>query len=148
MLLGDPGIEEAIRERLLELAQRCPGRHCRGDTDDLLIGLPERDQGFSEYVLIPRRGRRCSLNLGCDDSGDRMGTLAVLIGWIVAAALLGHDMEEDRTVDLARAAQCFDYGADVVAVDWSHIRKAELFPDHRVVDELLEGVLPALAELD
>src|SRR5829696_9860605 len=32
-------------------------------------------------------------------------------------------------------------------VDWSHIGEPELLPDHRVIDELLERVLPAFAEL-
>src|SRR5947207_2828415 len=42
----------------------------------------------------------------------------------------------------------FDQLADVVAVDRADVGEAELLPDHRVIDELLERVLHALAEFD
>ena len=58
MLLGDPDVDEAVRELCLEQVQAGSGRHARGDGDDAPVrGAPARSA----------RGRsdRCSWAAGC-----------------------------------------------------------------------------------
>jgi hypothetical protein len=57
-------------------------------------------------------------------------------------------VQKDRAVDVADLPQRFDQRSNVVPIDRSDVGEAELFPDHRVIDEFLDRVFPPLADLD
>src|SRR5918994_3996403 len=145
MLLGNADVEEAIWIDRLELGKRRSGRHRRRDGDDPWIVSSEFDHRLSEDILVFWRRwwrpwhRR---------SRDGVPTLAVSRRPSEASSLFGHHVQEHGSRHQSGLPQGFDERAQVMPVDRSHIGESELLPDHRVIDELLERVLPTLAQLD
>ena len=145
VLLGNADVEEAIGIDRLELGKRRSGRHRRRDGDDPWIVFGELDHRLGEDILVFwRRWRRPRHRR----SRDGMTPLAVGRRPGEASSLFGHHVQEHGSRHQGGLPQGFDERAQVVPVDRSHIGEPELLPDHRVIDELLERVLPTLAELD
>ena len=149
VLLGDADVEEAVRVGRLELGERGAGRHRGRDGDDpRVVAWPARSPSGRRHpgTSAATAGRPAWRRPARD------GVAALAVGRRPPAKPLpfcGDDVEEDGAVDLAWPGA----GRRPVArMSWPStgpdVGEAELLPDHRVVDELLEGVLPPLAELD
>ena len=146
MLLGDPDVEEAIREARLERQQAGWARHRRRDGDEARIGLALLHDGIGEGLRVARRH-------GLRRSGHRVehrGVVQVLLvvvlcGW-VAAALLGENVDDDRPVrrQLDGVAERLLELGDVVPVDGSDVANAERLEERRRLEELADRRLERL----
>ena len=139
-----PDVEEAVRELGLELRQAGAGRHAGGDPDDPPVRARQLDQlGHEDRRVVrglrlgPRQGRRrggvvghrlgrhlpvgprAVVGVGARVEGHRRQGRAVEadlvgLGRLVAAALLGADVDDRRPGQRQRAPQRAEERAEVV----------------------------------
>ncbi len=76
-----------------------------------------------------------------------MITDGVLLGGLVALALLGLDVQQLRPLEIAHVAQGFDQSLDVVAVDGTYVVEAELLEQGAGHHHSLEVFLGPLGQL-
>ncbi len=103
--------------------------HGRGDGDDLVVLLRLGDKSLGEYARVARCLRLADVLRACDDVelADAVVLVVGRLGGCVALALLGDDVDEDRS--LARVAHVLQDGQqviEVVTVDRPYVVKPEL----------------------
>ena len=129
VLLGDADVERALGEFLAEQIEPGARRHGGRDGDDLVVLAGLLDQALGEDLGVGRRGRlRLRLRAGDDVELDDAVILVVgRLGGRIALALLGDDVDQDRTVlGVAHVPQHRQQVIEVVAVDRADIVEAEL----------------------
>ena len=129
VLLGDADIEGAIRKHLLENVETRAGRHGGVDGNDALVLPGLFDQAFGEHFGV---GRRVGLafRLRAGHHVERHHAV-ILVGRAfrraVTLALLGHDVDEDRSVfRIAHVLEHRQQVIEIVTVDRPDVIKAEL----------------------
>ena len=138
VLFGDADVDQPPGELPEERLQAGAARHRRGDRDGALV-VPED----LAHCVREDRGvlRRARLRRAC--RGDAVPLHVVVLGGPVAVAFLRVEMHEDRPVaEVARLLEQMLHGEEVVAVDRSEVREAELLEEqvrdqeglHRVED--------------
>ena len=132
MLLGDPHVEEPVRELRLEPRQAGPGRHPRRDPDDPSIGPRELDQLRREDRGVVRQLLRGLEPAGVGGAAssdiDSVGSAGVIGGraapwnptWSVSAgriatALLRPDVDDRRAGQRQRPPERLEQRVEVVA---------------------------------
>ncbi len=109
MLLGYAHVEEPVRVGLGELGQPGAVRHRGGDGDDTLVlgrKLEERlgkRLGVSDVTVRP-----LDIALGYVETGDAVEDPGVVLGKLVALALLGEHVHQQRAFDLLAVFQDLD----------------------------------------
>ena len=157
VLLGDADVEAALGEDLGEPVEPGAGRHGRGDGDDLVVGARLLDQGIGEHLGVARRraGGRWLLRAGDDvELADAMELVGGDLGRPVALALLGDDVDQDRSVlHVAHIAQHRQQVIEIVPVDRADIIEAELLEQRAAGPEAAgkflgarRAALPALGQ--
>ncbi len=143
MLFGDPDVEGAIRESLVENVDAGARWHRRRDTDDLLVLFGFLDEALAEHVLI---GGCIRLGLGLGTGGDvELDHGVVLVGGgfggAVTLALLRHDVDEDRAfLHVAHVLQNRQQMVEIVAVDRTDIVEAEFLEQRAAVHHEAAGI--------
>ncbi len=105
----------------------------------IFVVLPRLlDQGFGEHLGIGRRRRlrfrlRAGRHVELDDAVILVGRF---LGRLVAFALLGHDVDQERPIlGVAHVGEHGQQVIDVVTVDRSHIEEAKLVEQCAAGDE-------------
>ena len=132
MLLGDAHVEGALGEAFAEQVEAGAGRHGGGDGDDLVVFLGRLDQAVGEHAGVAGSvAGRLGLFAGDDvELGHRMVFVVRVLGRGEALALLGDHVDQHRTVgDLVDVLQHRHQMIEVVAVDRTHVIKAQLFEE-------------------
>ena len=68
----------------------------------------------------------------------------VVAGRLIAAPLLGQDVHEHRTLEVARPAQRRLQRINVVSVDWSDVLQAEILEHYLWSNDVLDPLLHAV----
>ena len=146
MLLGDPDVEEAIREPRLERQQAGRARHRRRDGDEARVGLALLDDRIGEGLRVAGRYGLRRSGHRVEHRGVVQVLLVVVLGGRVAAALLGEDVDDDRPVrrQLDGVAERLLELGDVVPVDRSDVAHAERLEERRRLEELADRRLERL----
>ena len=131
MLLGESDVEGPLRESLGEHVEPGAGGHRRRHRDDAIVNLGLGDQRVGENPGVGRRPRR-RLHLFAGhhvEFGNAVVLVGAPLGGRVTLALLGHDMQQDRTlvVGVAQVAQHRHQVVHIVPVDRTDIVEAQLF---------------------
>ncbi len=129
MLLGDTDVVAALGEGFGEPVEPGAGRHRRGDRHDLLVGLRLLDQRIGEHLGEARRAdARRLLRSGHDiEPPHAMELVGGILRVLVALALLGDDVDQDRAVlRVAHIAQDREQMIEIMPIDWTDIIEAEL----------------------
>ncbi|OIQ73359.1 hypothetical protein GALL_450070 [mine drainage metagenome] len=122
MLLGDADVEIALRKTLGELHQPRAFPHRRSDADQPRVGLCHVAQPLAEHL-----GERRLARLGRSQTDGRVELARTVIrhgiglGQLVALALLGHDMQQHRAVQVTQVVQGGDQRVEIVSVDRAEI---------------------------
>src|SRR5262249_52680493 len=125
----DADIEAAVWKALGKKIEPGAGRHCRRDSDDLVVVLGLGDQPLREYLGIARWTWRPFFLLAGQDIELRNTVIFVVrsLRWSVAFALVGHHVHENRTVvGVAYVLQHWDQVIEIVSVDRPDIVEAKL----------------------
>ncbi len=148
VLLGDAHVEDPVREGLRERGQAHRVEHRGGDADDVLALVAERHHLLGEDrgpVLAGALDRQAGLRV---DDADRVeAVLVVVLGGVVAAALLGQAVHDHRAAEAARLGERGLQGGEVVAVDRADVLEAEVL-EHALRREVLEALLGAVQGLE
>ena len=128
VLLADAHVHEPLRVVLVEtLGARALG-HGRGDGHDLLVPGRQRAQGGTENGGVGRQPQAGKL-AGQAGLGHKLAHSVVVgrvgLGGLVPLALLGHDVDQHRLVDLLHFLEHLDQGRGVVAVDGADVGEVE-----------------------
>ena len=148
VLLGDADVEHAVGVLLGELVQAGRAQHRGGDADDRRVAVGER---------APSRRRRRWSTMACSRprsarrspgrSGRPRGTgRRRRQGRLVAAALLGDGVHDDRRAVVLRLRQRLLERAQVVAVDRAEVLDVEVRVQRLVVGEAGEEAVRAAAD--
>jgi hypothetical protein len=141
VLFCDAHVEVALRVLLLEAHQPGTLAHRGSDPDETLVGGRHVAQPVAEDLRVGRlaRGGLLDADARVELAGpvvqDRVG-----LGELVALALLGHDVQELRPVQLPDVLQRRDQRFEVVAVDRADVVEPELLEQRAGHDHAL-GVL-------
>ena len=152
VLFGKPDIESAVRKCLLEGIDTGPGRHRRGDGNDLVVLFRLGDQAVGEH---PGEGGNIGLWLVLDTGDDlEFGNAVIPVGGFfgraVTLALRGHHVDQDGPLRLivADVTQDRQQMVEIVAVHRADIEEAELFEQrsagHQPAGVFLGPLHPAL----
>ncbi len=135
VLLGDADVEEPVGEALLERQQAGRVGHGGGDRHQLgpVLGL-----------LDDRLGERRGVGARLDFAQVVQPLDRVLLGRLVAPALLGAHVDHDRAVVLGRVAQRALHPGDVVAVERARVAHAQHLEERRRLEHLAQGRQGAL----
>ncbi len=143
VLLGDPDVEAAVGETILERQQAGRPWHRRGDGDEPGVGFGLLDDRLGERLGVPRGHR-----LGWPDERVEHGRvvevlLVVVLGRRVAATLLGEDVHQDRPVlrQRDRVVQRVLHLLDVVTVERADVPHAQRLEERRRLQELADAGL-------
>ena len=148
VLLGDADVVDPVGEGLGELLQADRLEHRGGDGDDVLALLAELDHLVAEDggpVGAGGLDRQAGVGVDGADAVEAVGL--VLEGGLVAAALLGEAVHDDRAAEALGARQRGLQGLDVVAVDRADVLQAEVLEHALRGDEVLEALLRAVQRL-
>ena len=147
MLFGNADIEGAIGEGLGEAVDAGARRHRGGDRDDLVVDLRFLDQLRGKDVLVARRAG-LGLDLRAGDDVEFLDAVVFVLGGFggaVALALLGHDMDDDRT--FGGIADVFEHRHqmfEVMAVDRANIVETQFLEQAAAAGERAEIFLGTL----
>ena len=174
MLLGDPDIEEPVRELRLEPGHSGPRGHARGDPDDAPVRSCELDQlgGEDGRVVGDLAGRRSDALRRRGVVGHRFGghraAAAVVVGTgchrdrrqgravksdliglgrTKPAALLGANMDDRGTRQCQCLAQRLEKGMKVVARHNADVGDPEILEELARLGEVDHGLAQTPAEL-
>ncbi len=148
VLLGDADVVDAVREGVGELLQADGLEHRGGDRDDVLALVAEGDHLVAEDggpVGAGGLDREAGVGVDGADAVEAVGL--VLEGGLVAAALLGEDVDDHRAAEPLGAGQRGLRRLDVVAVDRADVLEAEVLEHALRGDEVLEALLRAVQRL-
>ena len=153
VLLGDAHVEAALRKFLGKEIKAGPRRHRGGNGDDLVVLLRFLDQRFCIDLRVSGRGRLRLRLRACRhvELDDAMIFIGRFFGGLIALALLGDDVNEERAVlGVAHVSEHRQEMIDIVAVDRADIEKAELVEQGAAGDEtagvFLDGYCALLEE--
>ena len=147
VLLGDSHVVEAFGEPLREAVQARAGRHRRRDGDDALVLLRLCHKRLGERLCVAHGAARAVRLAGLDrERSDPVERVGLLLGVLVARALLGHCVDDHRAVRGSGPRDGALHLRDVVAVDRAYVRQPELLEEHPGFEqELLHRLLDGLA---
>ena len=150
MLFGDAHVEAAARKALRELLEAGPVRHRGGHPQDAIVAARLIDQRLREDRGIAGRVR-FRLGLHAGDHVELGGGMALVRGCLgrgITLALLGHDVDQDRTVGpRPHGAQQGQQLFHVVTVDRPDIGKAQLLEQGAAHGHALQHLLGAARAL-
>ena len=147
VLLGDADVEEALGEAPLELLEAGALRHRRGDGDDARVGLGEAHQRLAERLRVGgAHGRRLAGAVAEMERPGAVERVGPRLGRLVALALDGLDVDDDRAARVDRLADALAQGVHVVAVDDADVGEAQLLEEHARHEQRLHRFLDVLAE--
>jgi hypothetical protein len=141
VLLRDAHVDEAVGEAFLERQQTGGAGHGGGDGDEFGACLALLDHGFGEGGGVAGSAGPLGLRaeLGVEDArGVVEVLLLILLGRRVALALLGEDVDHDRTVELGGVAERFFQPRNVVAVERAAVADAERLEEDRRLEHLAQ----------
>ena len=152
VLLGDPDVEQPIREAFPERRQTGRAGHRRGDRHDVAALGGIRDQRLGEHRRPPRRrGLGGQPGVGVDHPAGVHLLGLVVLGRRIAHALAGHHVHDHRGVEAAGMPQGGLHRVLVVPVDRADVLQAEVGEHHlrgqRVLDAGLHAVHGLVAGL-
>ncbi|CAB4833403.1 unannotated protein [freshwater metagenome] len=127
VLFGDTDVVETIGEARLERQQSRRARHRGGDGHDTLVEFGFLDDPLGEGLCVPGDYGGWRTNRRVEDRRVVQMLLVVVLGWRVAATLLGEDVHHDRTLsgELYGIAERLLELLDVVTVDRADVPHAE-----------------------
>ena len=134
MLLGNAHIEEAAAELLPEAAQACAALHGGGNGAELFVLPGQAAEGLAELVG-EALGFFAGVAGGHIKAGEAVVDGGVLLGVLVALALIGAHVEQHRLVDELGCLQGDGQLFDVVAVKGAVVGKAHILEDGGVVKQ-------------
>uniref|UniRef100_J1RUT9 Dehydrogenase n=1 Tax=Streptomyces auratus AGR0001 TaxID=1160718 RepID=J1RUT9_9ACTN len=148
VLLGDADVVDAVGEGLGELVQSDGLQHGRRDGDDVVPLLAELDHLVTEDggPVLAARGER-QAGVGVDLADGVEAVRLVLEGGLVAAALFGEAVDDDRAAEALGARQGGLQRLDVVAVDRADVLQAQVLEHALRRDEVLQALLGAVQGL-
>ena len=148
VLLGDADVVDPLGEGVGELLEADRLEHGGGDRHDVLALLAEPDHLLTEdRGPVGAGGGDGQAGVGVDDAHRVEAVGLVLDGRLVAAALLGEAVHDDRAAEPLGAGQRRLQGLDVVAVDRADVLQAEVLEHALRGDEVLEPLLGAVQRL-
>ena len=144
--LGDADVVEPLRKALLEALEARALGHGRGDRDDALVPLREPDERVPEGVRVRHPfDDRLALAVAEVERPGAVERLGPLLRRLVALALDGLDVHDDRAAGLDRLTDRLAHRLDVVPVDHAEVREAQLLEEHAGADQRLHRLLDVLA---
>ncbi len=148
MLLGDPDVVDPVREGVRELLQADGLQHRRRDGHDVLALLAQLDHLVAEDGgPVGARGLDRQARVGVDGTDAVEAVGLVLEGGLVAAALLGEAVHDDRPAEPLGPGQRRLQRLDVVAVDRADVLQAQVLEHALRGDEVLQPLLGAVQGL-
>ncbi len=145
MLLGDTDVVDPLGEPLGELVEAHRLEHGGGDGDDVLALLTELDHLLAEHGRPVGAGggdRQAGVGVDLADGVEAVGL--VLEGGLVAAALLGEAVHDDRPAEPLGPGERGLQRLEVVAVDRADVLQAEVLEHALRGDEVLQTLLGAV----
>ncbi len=143
MLLGNADIETAIGELRGEQVEPGPRRHGGGDGQNLFVLARLLDEAFAEHLGVGGRLRlRLDLRAGRHvELDDAVIFVRRRLGGGIALALLGDDVQQDRTlaIGVAHVPQHREEVVQVVPVDRTRIIEAELLEQRAAMSDHVAG---------
>ena len=144
--LRDADIEEPVGMCRGKQTDTGAARHRRGDRDDACILARELRQSLAE-------GRRIRWIRGDGRPGlagarivSRREGMPLLAAGVLASgkslSLLGDDVDEARSIELAHHREGLEQRVDVVAIDRAEVSEAELLEQHTGGEEGFHALLP------
>ncbi len=132
VLLGDADVVGPVREGRLALDQAGPLQHGGGDGHHLVVGLHLLDERLGEEVGVGLGGRLLHrLAGGHVEEGEAVAARGrVRLGRVVALALLGDDVEEDRIAEPGQLLEGLHQRRHVVAVGRADVVEAQPLEHH------------------
>ena len=137
VLLGDPDVEAAVGELLLEQIEPGARRHRRGDRDDLVVLARLLDQALAEHLgVLGSAALRLRLHPGHHVELDHPVVLVGRgLGRRIALALLRHDVHQNRSdLGVAHVAQHGQQMIEIVPIDRPDVIKAQLLEQRAAGD--------------
>ncbi len=117
MLFGNADVKGTIREPFGKDIDPGTRRHGGRNRGDLVIGFGKSGQRFAVDLGVGRC-IGCGLGLFAGDNvelGDTMILVGGIFGRAIALALLGHDMNQDRAIDI-RIAHVFQHWQKMIQI--------------------------------
>ncbi len=149
MLLGDPHVEETVRELPGKGGKAGAVRHGSGDGDDavVLVGepfhrLPE-DAGVGGGAPLPFQHLATLLVEGANAVEERR----VRLGRGIPFPLPGENVDEHRVIEALNVLERLKEFRDVVPVDGAYVLEAEGLEKHAGGEQGLQRFLGALGDL-
>ncbi|CKS15978.1 Uncharacterised protein [Mycobacterium tuberculosis] len=147
VLLGDPDVEQSIREALPERGQPGGARHGRGNGHDVTAFLGVADKCIREGRRPAWAGHLGGLSGGRIDRDRGMHLLGLVgLGRRVAHALAGDDVHDHRCTEAPRAAQRDLHRPLVMAVDRADVLQPEVGEQQLRRQRVLDAGLDAVQE--
>ena len=147
MLFGDADIEVTIGMGLGEVPQAGAAGHGGGNGHDLLIRIGEPGQRFADDLGIGGRGRGRGLTRLRLVLAQPVEFVGLFDGRLVALALLGQDMQENRLLLVLEKFESADEQGNIVPVDRAVITQAKFFKDHAGNEQTLDPFLHLVREM-